>query len=186
MKPETNNPSGIEAASYPKSEKKPSLSLGISGESQQQAQAQNASSSGANIRPESINKDEEENSNIATINNESQNNKSEKEDNNSDMSSLVNQKIESQEIKIVKRAKMKKGDFDRKSHLSYNIEGVIFEDIHEDEDWDEKEKLQMLSAENVNEHSKHKGSFEDNYNDRDSMNIKNEILKKINLNKIII
>lgn len=131
--------------------------------------------------PESI-KEEEENSNIATINNESQNNKSEKEDNNSDMSSLVNQKIESQEIKIIKKPKLKgKGDFDRRSHLSHNIEGVIFEDINEDEEWEEKEKLHMHSAGNVNEYYKRAGYFEDG-NDRDSMYIKNEILKKIHFN----
>lgn len=144
---------------------------------EQALQPQNSSNSVNNIRSESI-KEEEENSNIATINNESQN-KSEKEDNNSDMSSLVNQKIDAQEIKIVKKAKIKKGDFDRKSHLSHNIEGVIFEDINEDEDWEEKDKI--LSANNINDYLvKQKGSTED-VTDKDSMNIKNEILRKINL-----
>ena len=81
---------------------------------------------------------DEECSNQA-INNESQN-KSEKEDNNSDVSSLVNQKIENQEIKMVKKTKLKKTEFDRKSHLSHNIEGVIFEDVNEDEEWEEKDK----------------------------------------------
>jgi len=94
------------------------------------------------------------------------------------MSSLVNQKIDSQEIKIVKKTKIKKADFDRKSHLSHNIEGVIFEDINEDDEWEEKEKLH--STENVL-NSAHKKSFEEVY-DKDSMNIKNEILKKINAN----
>lgn len=113
---------------------------------------------------------DELNSNIA-INNESQNNKSEKDDNNSDLSSLVNQKIDAQEIKMVKKSKMKKGDFDRKSHLSHNIEGVIFEDINEDEEYEEK-KLDPDYTKNLEE-----------INDRDSMNIKKDILKKIQNSK---
>lgn len=155
------------------SEIKPENKLGLSNADNNEM-AINALNSN-NLNP---NKEDEENSNIA-INNESQNNKSEKEDNNSDLSSLVNQKIDNQEIKIVKKTKMKKADFDRKSHLSHNIEGVIFEDINEDEEWEEKEKLNVGSSNAIS--NAHKNSFEDIY-DKDSMNIKNEILKKLNSN----
>ncbi len=125
------------------------------------------------------NKEDEENSNVA-INNESQNNKSEKEDNNSDLSSLVNQKIDNQEMKIVKKIRVKKADFDRKSHLSHNIEGVIFEDINEDEEWEDKEKLNIGNTYGLNGY--HKDSFEDNYH-KDPIDLSNKIMKKYNQNK---
>jgi hypothetical protein len=66
---------------------------------------------------------------------------SEKEDNISDMSGKISQKEDmSPETKpLNKKTKAKKIDpSDRKSHVSYNVEGIIFEDLNEEEDEEEQ------------------------------------------------
>jgi hypothetical protein len=66
-----------------------------------------------------------------------------KSDNKSDNISEVSgvQKPETNhEHKVIKKTKAKKIDFDRKSHLSYPVEGIIIEDINEDDEIEEKSR----------------------------------------------
>ena len=87
-----------------------------------------------------LSQDGEENTNGLQNNNNNTNNTgaantNEKDDNKSDASSPLNQRIDSNEIstKIKPKPKLKKNELDRKSHLSHIIEGVIFEDVNEED-----------------------------------------------------
>jgi hypothetical protein len=67
---------------------------------------------------------------------------SEKEDNISNLSGKVSQKEDtSPEIRPLNKKSKKKGiDVDRKSHVSHNIEGIIFEDVNEEDDNEEESR----------------------------------------------
>lgn len=110
---------------------------------------------------------EDYNSNCA-INNESQNKSSEKDDNTSELSSLGNHKIENtQEPKIIKKTKIKKGD------LSHHIEGVIFEEVDEGEEYEANNEM------NKNENLKRINSSNQIYTVQDKGNSKNNLMQEL-------